>query len=116
MVTTLAPLRADHVGSLLRTDSVKVARKAHFDEGTMDAEALRRAEDAAVSQLVQMQESVGLSAATDGEMRRSFWHYDFMDGLTGMEMVERDPGQGVQFAGVKLRPIFPTITGKIDFP
>ena len=33
-----------------------------------------------------------------------------------MEMVERDPDQGVQFAGVKLRPIFPTITGKIDFP
>ena len=48
------------------------------------------------------------------EQRRSFWHYDFMDGLDGMEMVERDPDAGVQFAGVKLRPIFPTINGKID--
>ncbi|MBT6273044.1 MAG: 5-methyltetrahydropteroyltriglutamate--homocysteine S-methyltransferase, partial [Chromatiales bacterium] len=83
-------------------------------EGTMDAEALRRAEDAAVSQLVQMQESVGLSAATDGEMRRSFWHYDFMGGLTGLDLVER--GEGIQFQGATLRPIYPTITGELDFP
>ena len=61
-----------------------------------------------------MQEEVGLKAATDGECRRSFWHYDFMGMLTGFELDERD--EGVQFAGVKLRPIFPTIKEKLDFP
>jgi 5-methyltetrahydropteroyltriglutamate--homocysteine methyltransferase len=34
--------------------------------------------------------------------------------LTGFDLVERD--EGVQFAGVKLRPIFPTISAKLDFP
>jgi 5-methyltetrahydropteroyltriglutamate--homocysteine methyltransferase len=110
------PFRADHVGSLLRPDGVKAARKAHLEDGTLDAAGLAAAEDAAIRDLIAMQEGVGLLAVTDGEQRRSFWHYDFMDGLTGFEVVERDPEQGVQFAGVKLRPMFPTITGKLGFP
>jgi 5-methyltetrahydropteroyltriglutamate--homocysteine methyltransferase len=61
-----------------------------------------------------MQEGVGLKAVTDGEMRRSFWHYDFMGALTGLELVERD--EGVQFHGMNLRPIFPTVTARLDFP
>lgn len=109
------PFRADHVGSLLRPASVKAARKAHHD-GTLDAAGLTAVEDAAIRDLIAMQESVGLPVVTDGEQRRSFWHYDFMDGLTGFSVVERDPEQGVQFAGVKLRPMFPTITSKLDFP
>jgi 5-methyltetrahydropteroyltriglutamate--homocysteine methyltransferase len=63
-----------------------------------------------------MQENAGLMAVTDGEYRRSFWHYDFMGGLTGLELVERDPQAGVAFHGVRLRPVFPTITEKLDFP
>jgi len=34
--------------------------------------------------------------------------------LDGLDLVERD--QGVQFAGIKLRPIFPTITAPLGFP
>jgi 5-methyltetrahydropteroyltriglutamate--homocysteine methyltransferase len=108
------PFRADHVGSLLRPKSVVDARRAHYEEGSIDAETLRRAEDEAIPELIRMQEEVGLKAVTDGEARRSFWHYDFMGMLTGLDLEERD--EGVQFAGVKLRPVFPTITGKLDFP
>ncbi len=108
------PFRADHVGSLLRPKSVAEARKKHFDDGTLSAEALREIEDAAIPDLIAMQEEVGLKAVTDGETRRSFWHYDFMGMLTGLDLVERD--EGVPFAGVKLRPIFPTISAKLDFP
>jgi 5-methyltetrahydropteroyltriglutamate--homocysteine methyltransferase len=61
-----------------------------------------------------MQEDAGLLAVTDGEIRRSFWHYDFMGELTGFDLVERE--EGVQFHGVKLRPVYPTITDKLDFP
>ena len=110
------PFRADHVGSLLRPQSVKAARKAHFEAKTLDAAGLEAVEDEAIRGLIAMQESVGLPVVTDGEQRRSFWHYDFMDGLDGFSVVERDPEHGVQFAGVKLRPMFPTITGKLDFP
>jgi 5-methyltetrahydropteroyltriglutamate--homocysteine methyltransferase len=109
-------LRADHVGSLLRSDQVKIARKSFYEKHTIDKAELTEIEDQSIRALIKNQENLGLKAVTDGEQRRSFWHYDFMDGLDGMEMVERDPDAGVQFAGVKLRPIFPTINGKIDFP
>ncbi len=110
----MPPFRADHVGSLLRPDPVIAARRAHFDEGSLDAEGLALAEDAAIPALIAMQQEVGLKAVTDGEARRSFWHYDFIGALSGLDLVERD--EGVQFAGVKLRPIFPTISGLLDFP
>ncbi len=113
-MTQSPPFRADHVGSLLRPESVAHARKKHFEDGAISAGELHDIEDAAIPDLIRMQEDVGLKAVTDGEARRSFWHYDFMGMLTGLDLVERD--EGVQFAGVKLRPIFPTISGKLDFP
>ncbi len=112
---TGAPYRADHVGSLLRPDAVKAARKGHFEDGTVSAEDLKAVEDAAIRDAVAMQEEVGLKAVTDGEYRRSFWHYDFMGELTGFHLDEREQ-EGVQFHGAVLRPIFPTITGRLDFP
>ena len=108
------PFRAGHVGSLLRPASVAAARKAHFKDGALSAEGLKAAEDAAIPDLIRMQEEVGLPAVTDGEARRSWWHYDFMGGLTGFGLEERT--QGVQFAGMQLRPIFPVIRDKLDFP
>ena len=108
------PYRADHVGSLLRPDAVKAARRKFYEDKSIGAEELKDAEDAAIRDVVKLQEDAGLPVATDGEIRRSFWHYDFMGGLTGLDLEERD--EGVQFHGVKLRPIFPTITGKLDFP
>lgn len=109
------PFRADHVGSLLRADSVKAARKAHYQDKTLSAEELAAVEDDAIRDVVAMQEAVGLKSVTDGETRRSFWHYDFMGALTGLDLEEREQ-DGVQFHGVKLRPIFPTINEKLDFP
>ena len=108
------PYRADHVGSLLRPESVKAARKKFYEDKSIGAEDLKEVEDAAIREVVKLQEDAGLPVVTDGEIRRSFWHYDFMGGLTGLDLEERD--EGVQFHGVKLRPIFPTITEKLDFP
>ena len=108
------PYRADHVGSLLRPDSVKQARKLHYEDHKTAPEELAWVEDEAIRDLVKLQEEAGLLAVTDGEIRRSFWHYDFMGDLIGLDLEERD--EGVQFHGVKLRPIFPTITEKLDFP
>jgi 5-methyltetrahydropteroyltriglutamate--homocysteine methyltransferase len=114
-----APFRADHVGSLLRPKAVHDARvKYHAEklgpDGFATCDELKAVEDEAIREVVAMQESVGLKAVTDGEIRRSFWHYDFMGGLTGLDLVERK--KGVKFAGIDLRPIFATITGKLDFP
>src|SRR5262245_59595993 len=98
------PFRADVVGSFLRPDAVKKARKAHFEDHSLNAGGLAAIEDTAIVEVVRMQESVGLKAVTDGEYRRSFWHYDFMGGLEGLDLVERASAEGVQFHGVKLRP------------
>ncbi|MDH4072104.1 MAG: 5-methyltetrahydropteroyltriglutamate--homocysteine S-methyltransferase [Gammaproteobacteria bacterium] len=118
-MTATAPFRADHVGSLLRPAAVHNARiKYHAEQlgpdGFHTTAALTAVENEAIKEVVAMQESVGLKAVTDGELRRSFWHYDFMGALTGLELVERDVG--VKFHGIDLRPIFPTITGPLDFP
>ena len=84
MSTPTPPFRADHVGSLLRPAPVAAARKA----GTRGA-ALTEIEDREIPALIRMQEEVGLKCVTDGEARRAFWHYDFMDGLTGLDLVSR---------------------------
>ena len=119
-MTAMPPFRADHVGSLLRPQPVTDARAKHFEnkvffeDQTYPGTELKAAEDAAVIDVIKFQEDVGMPVVTDGEFRRSFWHYDFMGMLTGIELVER--GEGVQFAGMKLRPIFPTIQASLDFP
>jgi 5-methyltetrahydropteroyltriglutamate--homocysteine methyltransferase len=77
------PFRADHVGSLLRPPAVLRAREDRA-AGRISAEELRRVEDQAVSDVVQMQEDVGLQSATDGEFRRTSWHMDFIYQLGGV--------------------------------
>src|SRR5690606_42125420 len=116
MTTETPPYRADHVGSLLRPVPVKEARRKFFEEKSITAEELKNVEDAAIVDVVKMQQNIGLKAVTDGEMRRSFWHYDFMGGLTGMDLEERAGEQGLQFHGASVRPVFPVINGKLDFP
>jgi 5-methyltetrahydropteroyltriglutamate--homocysteine methyltransferase len=85
---TSPPFRADHVGSLLRPAELLRARK-DAAEGRITAEDLRDLEDEAVREAVRMQEDIGLRAATDGELRRSSWHMDFIYELDG---VRKAPG------------------------
>lgn len=82
-VRTEPPFRADHVGSLLRPQALLSAREQHAG-GTLDDAGLRAAEDAAVTDVVALQESVGLRSATDGEFRRTSWHMDFIYRLGGI--------------------------------
>ncbi len=85
---TTPPFRADHVGSLLRPRGLLDAR-ASFAAGSIDAAALKAAEDAAIAEAVAMQASAGLRSATDGEFRRASWHMDFIYQLGG---VSKAPG------------------------
>src|SRR5580658_2185407 len=85
---TTPPFRADHVGSLLRPPVLLDAR-ARFAAGEIDADHLRGVEDAAIKDVVAMQEEVGLQSATDGEFRRASWHMDFIYQLGG---ISKAPG------------------------
>jgi len=106
--------RADHVGSLLRPEIIKENRKKFFEDKIISSEELKLIEDTEIKKIVTLQEELGFKVVTDGEFRRSFWHYDFLEGLDGFELEERE--SGVQFSGAKLRPFFPVIKNKIDFP
>ena len=106
--------RADHVGSLLRPEIIKENRKKYFEDKIISSEELKLIEDSEIKKIVKLQEELGFKVVTDGEFRRSFWHYDFLEGLDGFELEERE--SGVQFSGAKLRPFFPVIKNKIDFP
>jgi 5-methyltetrahydropteroyltriglutamate--homocysteine methyltransferase len=97
------PFRADHVGSLLRPAAVLEARLAKTMQRITDGE-LRAVEDRAVSELVRRQEDVGLAVATDGEIRRSSWHRDFISSLDG---ISDTAGQ--------ITVAFPNAAGAVDF-
>jgi len=84
---TATPFRADHVGSLLRPAALLQARAGHAD-GTVSAEELRAAEDAAIADVVQLQRDAGLQTVTDGEFRRTSWHMDFIHQITGIRRTE----------------------------
>jgi len=81
------PFRADHVGSLLRPVALKDARAA-FGRGTITAAELREKEDAAIRDVVRLQEDVGLEGVTDGEFRRGSWHMDFLYQIGGVTRVQ----------------------------
>lgn len=116
MSTATPPFRADHVGSLLRPDAVKDARTKFYGDKSISADELKAVEDAEIPALIKMQEDVGLKVVTDGEARRTFWHYDFMGMLDGLDIESRDGSSFVGFQGVELPPVFPAINGKLDFP
>ena len=104
--------RAEVVGSYLRPAAIKQARE-QFQSGEIDAVALRRIEDEAIRDVVTHQRACGLKVVTDGEFRRAWWHFDFFDGLEGVERYESE--QGIQFNGVQTKAHGIRVTGKLGF-
>jgi 5-methyltetrahydropteroyltriglutamate--homocysteine methyltransferase len=90
-----APFRADHVGSLLRPPALTQARADH-KAGRLDADGLHAVEDAAILEVIEMQRAVGLKSVTDGELRRTSWHMDFIYQLQGISQVDGE-SMHVQF-------------------
>ncbi|MFS7403789.1 5-methyltetrahydropteroyltriglutamate--homocysteine S-methyltransferase [Carnobacterium maltaromaticum] len=112
LVRTIPPYRADHVGSFLRPQRLKEARKAFSNQEITQTE-LRAIENAEIIQLVEQQKATGIQSITDGELRRSWWHIDFLEQLTGIEGYESETSY--DFNGVKVRPYNIRVVGKVDF-
>ena len=109
-----APYRYDIVGSFLRTKAIHEAR-SKFEAGEISAEELTKVEDAEITGLVKKEENVGLHAVTDGEYRRSFWHMDFLWGLTGTQKVKSEHFS-VAFKGFQPKAETVKIVDRLDFP
>jgi 5-methyltetrahydropteroyltriglutamate--homocysteine methyltransferase len=77
-----SPFRAEQVGSLLRPDLLKEARRA-FAQGSLPEAELRALEDQAILDALAHQRSTGIDIYTDGEMRRSSWLSDMAEAVNG---------------------------------
>ena len=79
--------------------SSRRARKR--EKGEITAAQLKEVEDREIEKIIKKQEEIGLKLATDGEFRRSWWHFDFFGMLDGVEIYELD--HGIQFQGVQTK-------------
>jgi 5-methyltetrahydropteroyltriglutamate--homocysteine methyltransferase len=109
------PFRAEHVGSFPRLPELIAARAEHA-AGKIPLAELRRVEDAAIREIVAMQERVGVGAITDGEFRRASWRdapfehfYGFTDSRSETDFTFRLFDGSTRKAG----PV-PSVTGRIS--
>ena len=77
------PFRYDFVGSFLRPEKLKKARK-QFDNGSIGYDQLKKVEDESITELITKVKELGYHVITDGEFRRATWHLDFMWGFDGV--------------------------------
>ena len=75
-----SPVRADHVGSLLRPRILLDARVAGVDHAE-----LTRIEDDAIRSVLERQKTAGLGIFTDGEFRRAGFMSDFYESVEGLD-------------------------------
>lgn len=114
MSRVLPPYRADIVGSFLRPQALHDARR-RFEAGEIDRAALTAAEDDAIRTLVQRELENGITAVTDGEFRRAYWHLDFLAALQGIRHIKAE-AWSVHFEGRQPKAETIEIEGRISFP
>ncbi|HEX5084003.1 MAG TPA: cobalamin-independent methionine synthase II family protein [Blastocatellia bacterium] len=76
--------RSDVVGSLLRPDYLKEARRRH-ESGELSDAAFKQIEDRAVAEVVELQDRAGIEVVTDGEMRRYAFYGHLVDAIDGYD-------------------------------
>jgi len=76
--------RADVVGSLLRPEHLKEARRQH-EAGELSDAAFKEIEDRAVDAAVQTQIDAGIDVITDGELRRYAFFGHLIDATEGFD-------------------------------
>ncbi|EAW09777.1 cobalamin-independent methionine synthase II family protein [Aspergillus clavatus NRRL 1] len=80
------PFRAEHLGSLLRTDELLKVKTA-FENGQASAAELKAVEDKDIKDVVETQKKLGYPALSDGEYCRHMFWGSFFPGLEGFEEV-----------------------------
>ena len=117
------PFRADQVGSLLRPDHLKEARRQAGLElastaeaqqsGSVSMEELRTIEDRCIREVVAFQEQIGFQSITDGEFRRGSWAYDATARIEGVELKRQEETLDASFSGTGFRPPIAHTVGKL---
>ncbi len=76
--------RSDVVGSLLRPEYLKAARKG-YEAGEIGPVEFKQIEDRAVNEAIALQIGAGLDVISDGEMRRYAFYGHFIDAVEGFD-------------------------------
>jgi len=105
------PFRADHVGSLLRPESLMRARQ-EVKQGRLSRSDLHERENDAIREVIARQESIGLEAVTDGEFRRTWWHLDFLSQFYGVAL---QPNPGPKFGETESQPPIAAVAERIRY-
>src|SRR5258708_38418356 len=100
-VRTKPPFRADHVGSILRSASLKEAREK-CEKGQIAAGDLKAGGDEGIPKVIGRQGELGLKLAADGGYRRSRGDFDFYGVLCGGEIYALH--HRLQFQGIQTKP------------
>ncbi|MEW6401929.1 MAG: cobalamin-independent methionine synthase II family protein [Chloroflexota bacterium] len=80
----MSAYRSDVIGSLLRPDYLKQARKAR-GSGDLSHAEFKKIEDRAVNEAIALQIETGLEMITDGEMRRYAFFGHLIDAVEGYD-------------------------------
>ncbi|EMR64536.1 hypothetical protein MGN70_008284 [Eutypa lata] len=103
------PSRADHIGSLLRPQSLLDARSSLSSPSQMYSleipQAVKDVEAEAIRDVVRLQVEKGVRPITDGEYARHIYYGGFFEKLSGFEVKPDLPIPGA------FRTDFPTTTG-----
>jgi 5-methyltetrahydropteroyltriglutamate--homocysteine methyltransferase len=103
--------RADHVGSFLRPRTLLAAREKAADKQISTAE-LHVLEDRCIADVVGKQLAAGLRSVTDGEFRRAYFHLDFLQHFSGIDI----RGQTGTIRPHGFSPPVLAVTGKLGHP
>jgi 5-methyltetrahydropteroyltriglutamate--homocysteine methyltransferase len=109
---TSPPFRADHVGSLLRSATLKAAREQSA-RGELATQAFQEIEDREVAAVIANQEAAGLRSITDGEYRRISWNIDFLERLDNVESYAGERKIKFATSGPQPRPVLLRVIGKL---
>lgn len=110
--TITTPFFADQVGSLLRSNVLKAAR-LQYQNNEITYQELVKIQKQETRLHVEQQINAGLTAITDGEYSRAWWHFDFLEGLNGVEGYT--PDVPLNFKGVKPKTHSIKIVDKVSF-
>ena len=78
--------RAEVIGSMLRPEYLKAARK-QWEAGSLVTREFKRVEDRAVDEMLALQERCGVDVVTDGEMRRTHFIAPLTDVISGVKPI-----------------------------
>src|SRR5690606_6896668 len=90
-------------------------KKARYDfaDRVIYEETLRQVENIEIDNLIDIQLDLDCSVMTDGDFRRAWWHFDFLEQLNGIDGYKtRD---GLKYKNAITKPYDIRVTDKISW-